>query len=109
MGVAFGKRSDARAGEHIRTAAVIDAFRVRLPPGACLHRHHAGNNARRHVGGNAYHATIVINPHQIALLNAARVGVLRVDPELLALYLLKPRIGVLRRIGAVFPLPRDEL
>ncbi len=109
MGVAFGKRSDARAGEHIRTAAVIDAVSIRLPPGTRLHRHHAGHNARRHFGGNAHHAAIVINTHQIALLNAARAGVLRVNPELLALHLLQPRVGVLRRVGAVFPFPGNEL
>ena len=86
MGIPFRKRGNTGGTEHVRAAAFIDTLLVRLPPGACLHGHHAGM-MRGVTSAGIRKCRARYEYARYPLRNAALLRILRVDPQLLLLRL----------------------
>ncbi len=90
LGRAECQRSPAMRGQHIDAAAPIHAIRAGSPPGALGKIDHAGKNPGSDPGGDDELASIVPDPHRIAVADASRFRIDRVDEQSLGKCLLQP-------------------
>ncbi len=84
------QRSPAVGGQHIDAAAPIHAIRAGSPPGALGKIDHAGKNPGGDPGGDDQRTPIIPDPHGIAVAEASRFRIDRVDEQSLRKRLLQP-------------------
>ncbi len=85
------------------------AKHIGFEPCALTNGRDAGQNTRCHFGGDQHLSVVVKHPDGVTVLNAARVGINRVNPDLLWAGLLQDVDVAIAGMGARFVVEPGEL
>ena len=80
--------------QYVDAATVIDSARIRVIPGALRNIDNARKDARCDAARKDQSAAVVMDFHMIAIANAARRGIQRIDEDSLRKRLFQPIVVI---------------